>query len=366
MNMADEMEQTRRRAARFLEQMGFPDAPLGRLIGGANNRVYQVQGETGLAVLKVYFQHPADPRNRFDAERRFYALLQQREIHAAPAALAWDESERLALFEWINGRKPAAATSELVQQALRFVEQLNSARARLIETAERSARSSSGGQFAEPSEPSVSDPIPNASEACFSIVEHWQTVDRRILRLDQIQPETDLDREAARFAREELAPYWGELKEEQRRTCRGLRSFERPLPNSARCLSPSDFGFHNCLVDLDGTARFFDFEYAGWDDPAKLICDFFCQPRAPVPMDHWGTMADVFRQAAWTDAELSERALWLLPVYRVKWCCIMLNSFVPGDRERRNFAQGPDALETTKAVQLEKARAALEEAKRRP
>ena len=23
---------------------------------------------------------------------------------------------------------------------------------------------------------------------------------------------------------------------------------------------------------------FIDFEYAGWDDPSKLICDFFCQP----------------------------------------------------------------------------------------
>src|SRR6185503_11886129 len=46
-------------------------------------------------------------------------------------------------------------------------------------------------------------------------------------------------------------------------------------------LSPSDFGYHNAVLADDETVRFFDFEYAGWDDPAKLVCDFFNQVEVP-------------------------------------------------------------------------------------
>jgi len=51
------------------------------------------------------------------------------------------------------------------------------------------------------------------------------------------------------------------------------------LPADETCLSPSDFGFHNALVDPSGALSFLDFEYAGRDDPAKPVSDFFCQPK---------------------------------------------------------------------------------------
>ncbi len=33
----------------------------------------------------------------------------------------------------------------------------------------------------------------------------------------------------------------------------------------------------------------------------------------------------------------------LLPLYRIKWCCILLNSFLPVESDRRKFAQGDTA-----------------------
>ena len=42
-------------------------------------------------------------------------------------------------------------------------------------------------------------------------------------------------------------------------------------------MSPSDFGFHN-VIKKKKKLFFFDFEYAGMDDPVKLISDFICQP----------------------------------------------------------------------------------------
>jgi thiamine kinase-like enzyme len=47
-----------------------------------------------------------------------------------------------------------------------------------------------------------------------------------------------------------------------------------PLPKSQKILSPSDFGMHNAIFDCTGHFTFIDFEYFGWDDPAKLVADF--------------------------------------------------------------------------------------------
>src|SRR5690606_1492036 len=49
---------------------------------------------------------------------------------------------------------------------------------------------------------------------------------------------------------------------------------EKELAPRFRLLSPSDFGFHNMLRRDDGSLAFIDFEYFGWDDPAKLAADF--------------------------------------------------------------------------------------------
>jgi hypothetical protein len=111
-----------------------------------------------------------------------------------------------------------------------------------------------------------------------------------------------------------------------------------PIDNADRCLSPSDFGFHNALQGPDGALQFLDFEYAGWDDPAKTVCDFFCQPACPVSLDFWNAFAADIAQTT-TDPELTaQRFTLLLPMYRLKWCCIMLNDFLPAGAGRRRFA----------------------------
>ena len=52
--------------------------------------------------------------------------------------------------------------------------------------------------------------------------------------------------------------------------------FKKKIAQNETIISPSDFGFHNMLIGKK--CSFLDFEYAGIDDAAKLICDFICQP----------------------------------------------------------------------------------------
>ena len=81
------------------------------------------------------------------------------------------------------------------------------------------------------------------------------------------------------------------------------------------------------------------FEYSGWDDPAKLACDFFCQPSVPVPSRFWITFLNEITTGLPDPGR--ERDAWslLLPVYRMKWVTILLNDFQPTGNERRLFAR---------------------------
>lgn len=317
-------------------RVGRPQA-LVPLAGGANNRVYRVDAGGGRFLVKAYFRHTDDPRDRFAAERAFYEFAAAAAARSVPAPLVWDPELRAALFEFVDGVKlrPGEVNAEHVRQAAGFLASLNHPKRRAVAV------------------------LPDASEACFSIEEHLSVVDRRIKRLRALEPEEEVDHEARSFVLEHLAPTWAHIRSGIEREARARRlDGTRPLAASERCVSPSDFGFHNALLEPPGTLRFFDFEYAGWDDAAKAVCDFFCQPQVPVPADYWG---EIVASAASGEAVegVDQRSRLLLPAYQIKWCCIRLNEFLRVDRARRSFSAGARSVGARKREQLDRAREAL-------
>ncbi|MBI4169132.1 MAG: phosphotransferase [Acidobacteria bacterium] len=309
------------------------------LEGNTNNRVFHVEAGGRAALLKVYFEHPGDPRDRLGAEFSFSRFAWRSGVRCLPQPLACDRLNRLGLYEFVEGRslRPADVTAATVHASLDFYHAVNGHRER------REARA-----------------IPDASEACFSIAEHLTCVERRIGRLQEIDRSSPADREAAALVEGELGAAWREVAAAVRRDTAELGvKIGAPLPMAERRLSPSDFGFHNAILATDGRLRFIDFEYAGWDDPAKMVCDFFCQPAIPVPLEHFaGFVESVARDLPEPERHRSRCAL-LLPVYQIKWCCILLNDFLPVSRERRRFADGVRDPEERKVEQLHKARRAL-------
>ena len=98
------------------------------------------------------------------------------------------------------------------------------------------------------------------------------------------------------------------------------------LEPSLRILSPSDFGFRNILKQSK-TLYFLDFEYAGWDDPAKLICDFLVRPDHNLSQRAQQLFVEKIADFL-PDDEVVYRAKKLERLYQIKWCCILLNSFL--------------------------------------
>ena len=311
---------------------------LAPLAGGANNRVFRVETSSTVALLKSYFRHPDDPRDRLATEFAFSQFAWQNGVRCIPQPLVCDRAAGLALFEFVFGRSLAGSTAgeAAVDQAIDFYRTLNRAK----HHADASA-------------------LPAASESCFSLDDHFATVARRVTRLKTISVGNQLDVAARSFVETDLVDTWTRVLAEARRSAAAARlKFDVPLDAANRCLSPSDFGFHNALLANDGRLRFIDFEYAGWDDPSKLVCDFFCQPAVSAPIGAFQRFAHAVA-AELPDPELHiARATLLFPVYRVKWVCIMLNEFLPVGSSRRTFSTAAE-LESRKLNQLAKARAAL-------
>lgn len=323
----------------LLAQAGFGRAErIVPLAGGRNNRVSRIEHATGAVLLKAYFRHADDPRDRLGAEFAFARYTRAVGLRCIPEPLAGDQANGLGLFEYVEGRAivPEDVTDARIEECLDFVRGLNAARWR----------------------PAASR-LPIASEACFSIEEHLATAAQRVARLRTIAVEQDIDREAIAFVERELAPEWEGIAADVRAAARELGlALDSSLNELERCASPSDFGFHNAFLETGGRLRFLDFEYAGWDDPAKLICDFFCQPRIPVPIRFFpgfaGAVASCFPGADLAAA----RSRFLLPVYRIKWVCIRLNEFLNVGGRRRAFSRDQESVDR-KAEQLAHARAAL-------
>jgi hypothetical protein len=83
-------------------------------------------------------------------------------------------------------------------------------------------------------------------------------------------------------------------------------------------MTPSDVGFHNCLLDArTGDLSLFDFEYSGLDSPLKTMLDFIFQPELHLNSH----LADVFFSSFVPQSapRFSELPISLLRLFAFKW-----------------------------------------------
>lgn len=306
-----------------------------------NNRVFAVTAGERRYAAKVYFRHPSDDRDRLHAEYSFLSCASRAGITCVPKPVACDPARGLGVYEFIDGRKLTVPEidADCVDQAAEFIVRLNHT------ATHAEARN-----------------LPDASEACFSVSAHFSMVDRRIDRLDQIAGDESIDREAREFSAA-LKVRWGQLKSLILKEAAAVR-IDPDKALIERCLSPSDFGFHNALATRERGICFIDFEYAGWDDPAKLVGDFFSHPAIPVDIAYLERFVKAASAYAARPAEIAARARILFPVFQVKWCCIILNEFLPEAAKRRLFADPGTDPAVRKRGQLNKAASLFERIQR--
>ena len=307
-----------------------------RLGGGANNKVCLLEKGSNKYILKQYAE--TDERDRYSSEKAFYEWTSRQALDQVPEALDWDDEARAALFHYIEGQPvPVDAGIQNTRQAAQFILDLNQG-------------CTDARQL----------PIPQAADTG-----DWPTqfsrISARLRKLQDLSEETPLKDELDAFLEHELLPSWEQVSAQFQSHINKEPDLSEPLPTEETILSPSDIGFHNCLVTHDGRHVFFDFEYAGWDDPAKTAVDFLRQPRHDIAHPQWASFIRMLSTLSPDPDRFMYRTRRLAPLHNIKWCCIFLNEFLPTHASRRETATGQDPMQaTTLRAQIAKARAHLQ------
>ena len=299
-----------------------------------NNRTFYLEVDKEFFFAKCFFQDKNDLRDRFSSELAFIKYAQNAAPNFTPKIIYTDSANRVAIYEYIDGK--SLISNQIFENDLKnaadFINQLNNKLSL-----------------------SKAISLPLASEACFSINEHLSLIQGRIEALTNINQDDDEDVLAMNLVNQ-INEIWINEINKIHSICRleNINMHEQLILTN-RIVSPSDFGFHNCLKTEQGNLVFIDFEYAGWDDPAKMIGDFFGQIQVPVPQKYLHFFMNLIFNDFFDSTQLMKRSELLLNAYRIKWACIALNIFLPVNLNRRKFSNPELNIVQLKKEQLQKA-----------
>jgi len=282
---------------------------------GRNSKVYRLDCRDQQYIVKFYVN---DSRSRLATEFKSLGFLRSNGLNQVPAPIGINQELHGAFYEYVEGKTILDADHHEIDQAIAFLKSLKG-----LATAPQAASFSP------------------AAEAFFSLEEIIGNVIMRLKRFDvadQIMDHSILQA----YLREEFIPLLDEVMTWSRRYLQEHHvSITDRLDQAHRTLSPSDFGFHNALRTMDGTVVFLDFEYFGWDDPAKMASDFLWHPHEAMHLS--STLKEQFYQGMENifgeDENFNIRFKAFFPLFGLKWCLILLNEFVSQDAKRRDFAQ---------------------------
>jgi hypothetical protein len=321
----------------FAELLAVEAVEAARVYGSGNSQVYRLSDTAGRVWCgKVYADPVPGRRDRLATEWQAFRFLHDHGVAVVPKPVACDAERKIAVYSWVEGNRFSDRIISLqdIDSAVGFLEQLDDLR-----------------------DVPAAAQLPLASEACFSVEHLAQNLCGRMRILLDADATSSGFEEMRAFVRGELSDLCNRFEECARHGYDRLgRSPQAELPASERVLSPSDFGFHNAIHTGTGTV-WLDFEYFGWDDPAKTMADFVLHPAMNLDFAarrrFWQKMAGRFGAVG----DLAERARLLYPLYGIKWCLIMLNEFLSDGIERRRKAgSGAIAADDLRRRQLAKAR----------
>jgi len=283
------------------------------------------------SILKIYPQ--LDGNNRLLTEYRSTTILNNLALDCVQRPISINKDLGIATYEWIEGGQVNKYGRREVEQLLAFLSQLHDMR---------------------DAEPFRS--LSMAADSCTSCLSVENQIKRRLSELNKARENFP---ELEEFLRDKFYPAFREIVLWSRAFWPNGNSYNRPIERSELTLSPSDFGFHNALILKSGKLVFHDFEYFGWDDPAKLISDFSHHAAMNLSKEieeFW------FQESAKIYGhELIDRLRAVWPLHGLNWCLIILNEFKEDVWERRCSADNEKKWHRKEilSVQLIKARKKL-------
>lgn len=311
-------------------EFDLEDFSINKIGLGKNNRTYVVSTNKKKYLAKFYFSSSQDQRARLINEFSFLEYTKEIGIKNVPNPLIKSNENNLGIYEFIEGR-PATSSDinkDRIISAAQFFYDVNKA------------------EYANKGQQ-----LNFASDAFIDLDKSIRQIDDKIFILESAIKKKDDKFEAVKYILD-LKDVWSGLKSSL------MVNKDLIVKNNSLCVSPSDFGFHNTLIKKD-QLFFVDFEYAGRDDPAKFLADFFIQPEIKVSIEYMKLFADKALDYSDNKEIIYERAIKLFPMFQVKWCCIIMNEFLPETAKRRIFSNPELDIDASMQQQLQKAKQLL-------
>ena len=267
--------------------------------GRGNSNIYKIDMKSGkIFVGKLYPDKTFDKRDRIIKETSAYNFLHLKKINKVPKSISSDSNLNFALFEWIYGQEVTEITDAHINEVSDFVIKL-----------------------ANISRNTAPETFGLASAACLS----GEMIEKQIYeRYNILQKLAKSNPDLSDFLNNNFYQAIEKILRISKKKWPG--NYKKILEGEYRILSPSDFGFHNIIQTKKGL-KFIDFEYFGWDDPVKLVCDFLLHPAMDLTQSQkliwFKKMNEIFSY----DSNFTARLSASYYLYGLCWCLIILNVF---------------------------------------
>lgn len=316
-----------------LTALSVDEATWDSQVGGMNSRVYRVTlPQGGEYCVKRYPCLSHDTRNRRMNEYDAFVRIRQAGINCVPNTVSTLPEINSSIFSWQPGEKlsPEEVNKEHIDEIITVLTLLQEKQNQIDWPRDRLA-----------------------SEATFSLAELEAILELRHARLSEVQSEDASDQSMLHWLDSDFTAMQANALHRASNLYKSVGlGKETLLEQAQRILSPSDLGFHNTLSAKGHSLCFIDFEYFGWDDPVKTLCDFILHPHPnmQVSPELKAYFAERFMETSVCDAYFQERLQACFPLYVLKWTYIILNPFLP---EKRLLQR---STEFDRATSLERAK----------
>ena len=264
-----------------------------KIAGGLNSNIQLVEVNNSKYIIKEY---PAVDIvwPRLETEFNFLKLMSEAKIRNVPKAIKKIADFNIGIYSYIEGEPIIEATDFNVTASAAFIIEINNKMKRF------------------------SGKIGSASDYYSDYEGLVASIERRIMSLKKY---IHSDSQAYSQTVNEIDLIFQKTAKQDSSFC---KEFQDDILKVGEVISPSDFGFHNMLQSGE-SLKFLDFEYAGTDNVLKLLCDFYCQPRIPISGVQFKEFVNIINENLVHVDELYNSAIKLLPLFRLKWACIILN-----------------------------------------
>jgi len=287
------------------------------LPSSGNNRIYKIQMDNGENyAVKQYLSLKEDSRPRLEAEFNHLKALKKLGFQNIPQPVLKDRS--WAVYSFIQGTSINVIGAVEIDKILSFITRLSDLSSKLKDFA-----------------------IFPGSDSRSCLGDYIDQIEKRSNRLIMGTKTFGLEKEINHFFKQKLLPHKEFIcsKFYNSIECLGW-DLQRPFKAEQKIFSPSDFGFHNILrgTDCQEELYFIDFEYSGWDDPAKLMADFFHHVGQDVSWEHKWYLLEKFAAHRKQDPDFLKRWETIIDLVGLEWVLIVLNILDSNEMERKQFA----------------------------